>query len=111
MLTSKTLRGYVKNGTPVVVDMTIKECIEALAYHEAQDGLLEQAQLEAKRLREELAEVKRPLEAQMQRLNARVIELTNHLQDAHAEMRKFCERTGQHNAVALAVALQKTLVI
>lgn len=43
---------------------------QQLAYHEAQDGLLSKAQDEADRLRTELAEVKRPLDEQMARLNA-----------------------------------------
>lgn len=42
---------------------------QQLAHHEAQDGLLSQAQDEVARLRAELAEVQRPLDAQMARLN------------------------------------------
>lgn len=42
---------------------------QQLAYHEAQDGLLSQAQDEVARLHAELAEVQRPLDAQMARLN------------------------------------------
>jgi len=46
---------------------------QELEYHRAQDGLLTTAQEEARKLREELAEVKRPLEEQMARLNNQLI--------------------------------------
>jgi regulator of replication initiation timing len=52
-----------------------KEAADRLAYYEAQDGLLEDAQQEVKRLHEQLAEVQRPLTEQMQRLNEQVIRL------------------------------------
>lgn len=61
------------------------------AYHEAQDGLLNQAQDEVARLRAELAEVQRPLDAQMVRLNenltaanARIAELEEKLNEVHS---------------------------
>jgi len=54
---------------------------EELAYHRAQDGLLEKAQKEAKALREELEEVKRPLDQQMARLNQRLIEANQEILD------------------------------
>ena len=47
--------------------------------HLAQHVLLEETQQEVKRLRAELDEVQRPLDAQMARLNRRVIDLTAEL--------------------------------
>ena len=49
--------------------------IQMVYYYQAQDGLIESAQDEVKKLRGELAEVQRPLDAQMARLKQRVIEL------------------------------------
>ena len=50
--------------------------LQLIDYYQAQDDLLTKAQEEAQKLRDDLAEVQRPLDAQMARLNARVIELT-----------------------------------
>lgn len=52
-----------------------------LAYHRAQDGLLERAQQEAKKLREELAEIQRPLDEQMARLNDNLIKANQKILD------------------------------
>lgn len=51
----------------------------SIFYLAAQEGLLEQAQQATQKARAELAETKRPLDAEMARLNARVIELTGEL--------------------------------
>lgn len=51
----------------------LREVATTLDYHEAQDALLTKAQDEVTRLRDELAEVKRPLDAEMARLNANLI--------------------------------------
>ncbi len=51
-------------------DSLCQEAADLIDYLEAQDGLLSKAQDEADRLRAELAEVKRPLDEQMARLNA-----------------------------------------
>lgn len=53
---------------------TIHDLRQQVAYHQAQDRLLSEAQEEAQRLRDELAEVKRPLGTQMARLNQNLIE-------------------------------------
>lgn len=50
--------------------------LQLVAYYQAQDGLLSQAQEQVARLQAELEEIERPLDAQMARLNARVIDLT-----------------------------------
>ena len=50
--------------------------LQLVAYYQAQDGLLSQAQEKIARLQGEIAEIERPLDAQMARLNARVIALT-----------------------------------
>ena len=52
---------------------------DSIEYLAAQEGLLEEAQKANERLRAELAEIKRPLSEQMERLNQRVIELTAEL--------------------------------
>lgn len=66
-----------------------KEAAQRINYFVAQDGLLTQAQDEAQKLREELAEVKRPLDEQMARLNAnltaanaRIAQLTMQVADS-----------------------------
>ncbi len=51
-------------------DALLNEAADLIDYLEAQDGLLSKAQGEVERLRAELAEVKRPLDEQMARLNA-----------------------------------------
>lgn len=51
-------------------DKLLHEAADLIDYLESQDGLLSKAQDEAERLRAELAEVKRPLDEQMARLNA-----------------------------------------
>ena len=51
--------------------------LQLVAYYQAQDGLLDQAQERAARLQAEIAEIQRPLDAQMARLNARIIALTS----------------------------------
>ena len=58
--------------------------IQMVEYYQAQDGLLTAAQNEAQRLRDQLEEVERPLDAQMARLNKRVIELNEELFAARA---------------------------
>ena len=50
--------------------------VQLITYYQAQDGLLDQAQEQIARLQSELAEIQRPLDAQMARLNERVIALT-----------------------------------
>lgn len=50
--------------------------IQLVAYYQAQDGLLSQAREQVARLQAEIEEIERPLDAQMARLNARVIDLT-----------------------------------
>jgi len=50
-----------------------REASDRIAYLSAQEDLLETAQQEAERLRQSLAEVQRPLDQQMARLNERVI--------------------------------------
>jgi len=45
----------------------------SIQYHLAQDGLLEKAQQETKKLADELAEIRRPLDQQMARLNEQLI--------------------------------------
>lgn len=62
------------------LEVTPREAlIQMIRYYQAQDGLLTKAQDEAQKLRDELSEVQRPLDAQMARLNKRVIELTAQL--------------------------------
>lgn len=51
-----------------------EEAAERIAYLFAQEDLLETTQQELKRLRAEVAEIRRPLDAQMARLNQQVIE-------------------------------------
>jgi hypothetical protein len=64
-------------GKPVSVEPeTLRAIALRIGYLEAQDGLLSKAEDACERLRHELAETKRPLDAQMARLNQRVIELT-----------------------------------
>lgn len=46
-----------------------------LFYLEEQEGLLEEWQQRAKRAEETIAEIQRPLDTQMARLNARIVEL------------------------------------
>lgn len=67
-----------------IESMSRETLIQMVHYYQAQDGLLTKAQDEAKKLREELAEVKRPLDDQMARLNKRVIELNEQLAKANA---------------------------
>ena len=67
-----------------VESMSRETLIQMVRYYEAQDGLLTRAQEEAKSLREELAEVRRPLDDQMARLNRRVIWLNKELEGARA---------------------------
>ncbi len=68
------------------LEVTSREVlIQMVYYYQAQDGLLTKAQDEAQKLREELAEVHRPLDAQMARLNNRVIELTAQLDATKAD--------------------------
>jgi len=50
-----------------------REASDRIAYLSAQEDLLETAQQEAERLRQSLAEVQRPLDQQMARLNEQVI--------------------------------------
>lgn len=67
-----------------------KQAADMLAYLWAQDGLLSKAQDEAERAREELAETKRPLTAQMARLNQHLIDVTSRgetLSRENAELR------------------------
>lgn len=72
-------------------DKLLNEAADLIDYLEAQDGLITQAQDEVARLRAELAEVQRPLDAQMARLNenltaanARVAELEAKLNEVHS---------------------------
>jgi hypothetical protein len=62
---------------------------DSIAYLSAQDGLIERAQGEAEKLSAELAEVKRPLDEQMARLNARVVELNQALTQAVADAQRW----------------------
>lgn len=64
---------FAKLGNPVDGSgfLTIEQELE---YHRAQDGLLTEAQERVCQLASELAEVRRPLEEQMARLNASLIE-------------------------------------
>ncbi len=64
----------------------------SLAYLWAQDGLLSEAQREVDRLREQLAEVERPLDAQMTRLNANLINANRAKIDAERELAAERER-------------------
>lgn len=48
----------------------------AIAYLSAQEGLLESAQQRCEALTQELAEIKRPLDDQMARLNAKIVHQT-----------------------------------
>ncbi len=78
-----------------------------LFYLEAQEGLLEDAQQRAMRAENEIEDIKRPLDAQMARLNARVVELNGELESARSAIAPIPE------VVALArdyVSLTKTLV-
>jgi hypothetical protein len=57
----------------------LQSAADSIDYLAAQEGLLEKAQQDAMRAVTELAEHKRPLDAEMARLNRRVIELTGEL--------------------------------
>lgn len=65
---------------------TIRDLRQQVAYHQVQDGLLSRAQEEAQRLRDELAEVKRPLDAQMARLNQNLIEANERIVGLNREV-------------------------
>jgi hypothetical protein len=54
---------------------------QELAHHRAQDGLLEQAQKRVKALEDELAEIQRPLDAQMARLNANLTAANSRIEE------------------------------
>lgn len=58
----------------------------SLAYLWAQDGLLSEAQREVDQLRDQLAEVGRPLDAQMARLNANLVAANRARMDAEREL-------------------------
>lgn len=84
-----THQSFRQQVSQIVVPM-VDGLAQQLAYHEARDGLLSQAQDEVARLRAELAEVQRPLDAQMARLNenltaanARMMSLELDLAHAH----------------------------
>jgi hypothetical protein len=59
------------------LDCPVVDCVQCfklrIGYLEAQEDLLESAQQEARRLREAIAEIQRPLDAQMARLNENLI--------------------------------------
>lgn len=57
----------------------LRSAADSIDYLAAQEGLLERAQQATEQARSELAENKRPLDAQMARLNQRVIDLTSEL--------------------------------
>lgn len=85
-----THQSFRQRVSQIVVPL-VDGLAQQLAYHEAQDGLLSQAQDEVARLRAELAEVQRPLDAQMSRLNenltaanARIAELEAKLNEVHS---------------------------
>jgi hypothetical protein len=58
----------------------------SLAYLWAQDGLLSEAQQEVGQLRDQLAEVERPLDKQMARLNANLLAANRARMDAEREL-------------------------
>lgn len=62
--------------TQPIEAMSRPALVQLVAYYQAQDGLLSQARDLVERLRAEIEEIERPLDAQMARLNARVIDLT-----------------------------------
>jgi DNA repair ATPase RecN len=66
-------------------DKLLNEAADLIDYLEAQDGLLSKAQDEAERLLAELAEVKRPLDAQMPRLNANLTAANERIADLESE--------------------------
>lgn len=66
----------------------LKAAADSIDYLAAQEDLLEKAQQAAERAHAELAEVKRPLDEQMARLNQRVVEL-----NADGERLDFLDRT------------------
>lgn len=77
-----THQSFRQQVSQIVVPL-VDGLAQQLAYHEAQEGLLSKAWAEVTRLRAELAEVQRQLDAQMARLNenltaanARIAELT-----------------------------------
>lgn len=85
-----THQSFRQQVSQIVVPL-VDGLAQQLAHHEAQDGLLSQAQDEVARLRAELAEVQRPLDAQMARLNenltaanARIAELETKLNEVHS---------------------------
>lgn len=74
------------------------EAADALAYLEAQDGLLSKAQDECQRLRDELAETKRPLDAQMVRLNANLITANEEIARLRAALERIADPRNIHFA-------------
>jgi hypothetical protein len=62
--------------TGPIENMDRATLLQLVAYYQAQDGLLSQAQDQVVRLQAQIDEIERPLDAQMARLNSRVIDLT-----------------------------------
>lgn len=61
-------------------DPMLAEAAQRLEYHDAQEGLLEHAQQANARLRAEVEEIARPLDAEMGRLNRNLITVNAQLE-------------------------------